>query len=181
MNLNEAPAAGFDQPFEMLQACHERVERMLGLFERLAAHLARCGGDAQARDAARDLLRYFDIAGPAHHEDEERHIFPRLNAQGLASDAALVARLQREHRVMSHIWQRVRVDLQALAQERWSGARLALVQRRSRHFAALYRGHIRAEEAFAYPAARALFAPPELDAMGCEMAVRRGVKPPPSA
>lgn len=31
--LHAAPAAGFDQPFEMLQACHERVGRMLVLLE----------------------------------------------------------------------------------------------------------------------------------------------------
>ena len=69
--LHAAPGAGFDQPFEMLLACHERVERMLGLLERLAQHLAEHGCTPDAAQAARDVMRYFDIAGPAHHEDEE--------------------------------------------------------------------------------------------------------------
>ena len=29
-SLVAAPAAGFEQPFDMLEACHERVHRMLG-------------------------------------------------------------------------------------------------------------------------------------------------------
>ena len=32
---HRAPAAGCEAPFEMLGACHERVERMLGLIQRL--------------------------------------------------------------------------------------------------------------------------------------------------
>ena len=49
--LFSSPAAGFDEPFAMLHACHERVERSLALLERLTAHLAQHGADAQARDA----------------------------------------------------------------------------------------------------------------------------------
>ena len=38
-----SPAIGFEQPFEMLSACHERVERTLALFERLVAHVRAQG------------------------------------------------------------------------------------------------------------------------------------------
>lgn len=41
--LNSAPAVGFDQPYEMLEACHERVERSLNLLLRLGAHLRARG------------------------------------------------------------------------------------------------------------------------------------------
>ena len=34
-----SPGAGFEAPFEMLAACHERVERMLTLLARLQQHL----------------------------------------------------------------------------------------------------------------------------------------------
>lgn len=33
------PEAGFEAPFEMLGACHEQVKHVLGLLERLHAHL----------------------------------------------------------------------------------------------------------------------------------------------
>ena len=38
-SLSVAPAATFEQPFEMLVACHERVIRTLDLLQRLRAHL----------------------------------------------------------------------------------------------------------------------------------------------
>ena len=37
-SLFDPPGAGFDAPFEMLGACHERVRRMLRLLARLQAH-----------------------------------------------------------------------------------------------------------------------------------------------
>ena len=98
ITLHAAPSAGFDEPFEMLQACHERVERMLGLLERLAAHLLDHGAEATAQRAAVDVMRYFDVAGPAHHEDEERHLFPRLLAQGSAELQQVVGQMQHDHR-----------------------------------------------------------------------------------
>ncbi|GEM_PF-531315 len=95
---------GFDQPFEMLEACHERVLRMLALLDRLRVHLRTKDCDDSARQAARDILRYFDQAAPLHHEDEELHVFPPLLEQGDAQTVALVQRLQREHGLMSADW-----------------------------------------------------------------------------
>ena len=92
------PGAGFDEPFAMLDACHDRVRRSLDLLERLRAYLQDKGCDDSARQAARDVLRYFDIAAPLHHEDEELHVFPPLLAQGGDERlAALVRQLQRDH------------------------------------------------------------------------------------
>jgi hypothetical protein len=42
------PGTAFEQPFEMLVACHERVERMLALLARLLEHLPGYGCDDQA-------------------------------------------------------------------------------------------------------------------------------------
>ena len=175
--LNRAPAAGFDQPFEMLAACHERVERMLGLLERLAAHLPQQGADAQARDAARDVMRYFDQAAPHHHEDEERHVLPALREAardpGQHDLAALADRLQADHKQMAAAWAALRVPLVEVTEGRWSaGARFDAVP----GFAALYRAHIEREDREAFPAAAGLVRGPALEAMGVEMATRRGVR-----
>jgi hypothetical protein len=109
---HDAPSAGFDAPFEMLAACHERVERSLQLLERLGAHLPAHGADAAARDAARDVLRYFDIAAPHHHQDEERHVLPALRAAGQVD---LAERIEREHVALAAAWAALRPGLQALA------------------------------------------------------------------
>jgi len=182
VSLHAAPAAGFDEPFEMLLACHERVLRMLELLQRLGGHLADRGIDSDARQAASDVMRYFDIAGPAHHEDEERHLFPALLAAAQPHQAArvrLVQRLHQDHGAMEQAWRLVRADLQAVCDGGRDSegllARLSPARERWRQFAELYAGHIRAEEDEAYPAARALLDAPALQQMGQEMAARRGV------
>jgi hemerythrin-like domain-containing protein len=172
LNLHASPAAGFDQPFEMLQACHERVQRMLGLMRRLRLHVQTQGVDERARQAARDVMRYFDQAAPAHHEDEERHVFPRLLAAGECVEA--VQRLQREHREMAEAWPQVRGLLQELAQgrdARFTPDEEALMQ----HYESLYDWHVAAENELVYPAAQTRVDAQALTAMGREMAKRRGL------
>lgn len=178
LNLHRSPAAGFDEPFEMLLACHERVQRMLALLLRLDEHLNNHGADEQARQAARDVMRYFDQAGPAHHEDEERHLFPLLLAQGGADIATVVGQLQQDHEAMSLQWRAVRADLQVIVDGVWQAAQAAATAPRWQAYASLYAGHIAAEEGQAYPAARPLLPAASLRAMGQEMAQRRGVPPP---
>ncbi|MDH4427384.1 MAG: hemerythrin domain-containing protein [Acidovorax sp.] len=167
------PAVGFDEPFAMLQACHERVQRTLDLLTRLRDHVQSHGADQSARDAARDVLRYFDIAAPLHHQDEELHVFPLLLAQGSATMQALVERLQDDHRHMAADWAAARLPLQQLV----SGEATAFTPGDDvamDRFARRYADHIAAEEGSAYPAAEALLAPRALAGMGQEMAGRRG-------
>ncbi len=161
------PAAGFDEPFAMLHACHERVERSLALLERLAAHVAQHGTDTQARDAARDVLRYFDIAAPQHHEDEERHVLPALRTH---DQAALADRIAADHVAMSAAWQSLRPWLLAIGQ----GDASAVIPDLPR-FTALYREHIALEEGSAFTRAQSVLDAAEQQAMGREMAQRRGV------
>ena len=66
--LHAGPAAGFDQPFELLEACHARMERSLALLERLGEHLATQGVDAQAREAAAWLSAEFPEHARAHRQ-----------------------------------------------------------------------------------------------------------------
>jgi hemerythrin-like domain-containing protein len=174
--LHAGPAVGWDTPFEMLLACHERVERMLRLLQRLHQHLNAQGNSEAARQAARDVMRYFDLAGPAHHADEERHLFPLLRAQGPAAVQAVVRQLAAEHQAMTLQWAALRADLQQVAEGVLPLPPAAELGARWTAFAALYRAHIVLEEAQAYPAARALLGEPALAAMGGEMAHRRGLR-----
>ncbi|MDP3228887.1 MAG: hemerythrin domain-containing protein [Acidovorax sp.] len=98
----------------MLEACHERVVRTLALLARLRAHVLLHGADDNARQAARDVLRYFDIAAPLHHQDEELHVFPLLMAGASAEVQALVQRLRTDHAHMTSDWAAARGPLQAL-------------------------------------------------------------------
>ena len=171
--LVPSPAAGFEQPFEMLQACHERIERMLDLLARLRTHVDANGVDEQARDAARDVMRYFDLAAPQHHLDEERHVLPALRASGEAALIELAGRLEADHRRMESGWACAREVLVALAREDLTGlspedhATLAA-------FGALYADHIAAEEGTAFPMAGLRFDEAGVQAMGEDMRARRG-------
>src|SRR5262245_29342125 len=98
------PAATFDQPFEMLSACHDRVRRSLSLLQRLVEHVQGHGADQRAREAARDVLRYFNVAAPAHHEDEERHVVPALRASGDPEAIAAAQKLLDEHEAIRKAW-----------------------------------------------------------------------------
>ena len=170
--FHRAPAAGFDAPFEMLAACHERVARMLDLLGRLGVHLEANGADGQAADAARDVLRYFDVAGPAHHEDEERHVLPWLAAHGAAD---LARRLHDEHRQMARDWTVLRADLLAVTRRDWPAGRAAPPHWAA--FARRYEAHIALEDGQAYPPVARASDAAALAAMGREMAARRGVVP----
>lgn len=169
----DSPAAGFDQPYEMLAACHERVQRTLDLLGRLIAHVERHGHDTQSRSAAADVLRYFDLAAPLHHQDEELHVFPLLLAQGDAGVRALVQGLQADHREMEGLWATLRPVLQGWREPGASGAPDAALRQAARRFVELYARHIPAEERVVFPGARSLMDAATQQAMGEEMQARR--------
>ena len=173
-----SPAVGFDTPFEMLSACHERVERMLLLIQRLQEHLQKKGLDDHVRQASVDVMRYFDQAAPRHHEDEERHVFPPLMAGADSATKALVLRLIQDHRQMEVAWRAARGVLLALAEHDVSPLRELTVWQKValNDFARLYRQHLDDEEKVAYPAAKAVISPGALAEMSEDMKARRGVK-----
>lgn len=177
VQLHPSPGAGFDSPFELLAACHERVARMLGLLNRLRAHLQETRqADRPAAEAARDVMRYFDLAAPHHHEDEERHIFPVLLATGNPAWAAMAEALQRDHQTMHRAWLAIRPTLHAMSQGAWDPAQADTVFTQWQAFEALYEAHARLEDEQAYPATVAQLDALGLQAMGEEMAARRGLR-----
>lgn len=170
-----SPGASFEAPFEMLAACHERVQRMLDLLTRLRQYLQQKPCDDVARQAARDVLRYFDMAAPLHHQDEELHVFPLLLAQGGSQLQALVRQLQADHQAMEADWAQARLALVEMAEGRaqaFTPGQEALFE----CFASRYAGHIRQEEGSVYPAAQALLGDGAEQNMGQEMARRRGAR-----
>lgn len=174
---HHTPAVGLESPFEMLEACHERVQRTLSLMARLQRHLLDKGQDYNARQAARDVMRYFDLAAPLHHQDEELHVFPPLLAGTDAGLRSLVQELMADHRRMESAWQPARAVLQQVAEGAASDwAPLAGGQTDAlNHFAALYAQHIQNEEGLVYPAAQTLLSPQAVQAMSADMMQRRGV------
>ena len=137
------------------------------------AHIDANGHDASSRSAASDVLRYFDIAAPHHHEDEERHVFPAVLATGDARMQAHVAQLKADHARMSTLWGQLRLVL-----ESWRDADPAPAVADSdralvRNFVHCYADHIPLEETLVYPAAQGLLDAVRQVEIGAEMAARR--------
>ena len=168
------PAAGFDEPFEVLAGCHERVRRSLALLQRVADHLASHTPDTRARDAAGDVLRYFERAAPAHHEDEERHVLPLLRSSGEPALEAAATRLLADHEAIRSSWAALRPLLQDAADGRCSD--FGALKSAAVRFEQVHDGHLELEDSLAFPAAARLHPRPR--DMGREMALRRGVAMP---
>jgi hemerythrin-like domain-containing protein len=169
----ETPAVGFEQPFEMLMACHDRVRRSLTLLERLTTHVGTRGHDEHSRSAAADVLRYFELAAPLHHQDEELHVFPALSGLGAEGLCETVEGLLSDHRRMENLW----ISLAVLLRD-WLRPDAALpaddiALDRLQEFTGLYKAHLRTEEGIVFPAARARMDTHALMRMSADMQRRR--------
>ena len=144
-------APSIDDPIELLQACHDKVRHFAALSLRLRNHLAKQGIDTQAQEAATSILRYFDLAAPLHHDDEEQDLFPALRTLGSAKLCARIDQVESEHEDLNRLWQVVRPWLHAIASGHACDAPTEV-----EIFATSYPAHADREEADIYPAAAAL-------------------------
>ena len=168
----------FDLPVEILTLCHEKVRRFALLTDKLHAHIAQHGADDVAAQAAQKVLRYFNIAAPLHHDDEDMDVYPALLA--LSEDAfqgdqkkvlaAAIHRLQDEHTELASLWADVRQWLEQIEQKKAASPPDTLKQ-----FIQAYPQHADCEEAEIYPFIE-LLEPHTLQEIGTRMAQRRGAK-----
>ncbi len=172
----DAPAAGFEAPLEMLSACHGRVERQCETLLRLVPHLVANGPDQAAREAALNVIRYFDTSARHHHADEEEDLFPTLLQTAAQAELApareLVALLKVQHRELEQAWGELRKTLDAVALGTLGQLDAGVVER----LVGLYRSHIAREEAELLPLAARILGDAQLDGVGRAMRVRRGIK-----
>ena len=161
----------------MLGDCHRRIERFLDVLVRVAADGEAL--DEERRGALDTALRYFRETAPKHTADEEESLFPRLRRVWTADARAVLARvesLEEEHVCADRIHGEVdgvgRSWLLegSLPPEQAARLRTLLLQLRD-----LYRHHIAAEDNEVFPAAAAALSLSEREAIGCEMASRRGI------
>ncbi|MFA6015639.1 MAG: hemerythrin domain-containing protein [Gallionellaceae bacterium] len=167
--LGAALAPGFDDPLEMLQACHGRIQTQCATLGKLVTHLKEHGCDIQAKQAAHNILRYFDTAGRHHHDDEEIDLFPLLIASASDSAHALVARLLAEHKVMDSAWEVLRHDLTDISDCKNTSINTISCD----NFISAYTSHIELENTQLLPLAKQLLTTEQLLGLGKNMAARR--------
>ena len=172
----DAPAAGFEAPLEMLTACHGRVESQCQTLLRLVPHLAVNGSDQAAREAAQNVMRYFDTSARHHHADEEEDLFPALLRSAPVAELAplreLIAALQAQHRELEQAWGALRRKLEGVR----LGTMRDLAADEVGRLVDLYRSHIEREEKELLPLAARVLGTAQLDSVGRAMRLRRGIK-----
>lgn len=116
------------------------LEASLGLPEMMATA-------ARSRSCAGDLLKMFRDSLLAHHDDEERDLFPavlRVAQPGEEADRAkaMVAQLVREHREIAQLWKQLEPAVQGIANGYLPRLDAALLQEIVRRL----NEHVRSEE-----------------------------------
>lgn len=179
VNLGPPRESGFAQPLGLLSDCHRRIESFLCDMRRVACE----GRGAALSDTDRARLaaavHYFTIAAPRHTADEEESLFPRLRAAtGEQARRAIneLKRLEADHdradachteaNALANRWL-CEGSLDVVAAERL----IELLET----LAAIYAAHIAVEDSQVFPAATEVLDHGQIEAIGREMATRRGL------
>jgi hemerythrin-like domain-containing protein len=149
-------ASEADAPLQDFSRCHVGfvtvMETSLGLPEMIATA-------ARSRACAADMLKMFRDRLLAHHDDEERDLFPAVLRVAQPGDEAqraeaMVAQLVREHREIAQLWKQLEPVVQAIADGYLPRLDAKLLQELVRRF----NEHVRAEEEAFLPFAQQVLA-----------------------
>lgn len=168
--------AGDEPPLavDMLLQCHQRVAGQCETLQRLCAYLQDHGVDEQAKGAAGAVLRYFDLAAPHHHADEEQDWLGVLQPLWAEQPErlALLDRLRAEHRVLEALWRSLKEVLQALVAAA-DAQTFTLAPEQVTAFVQAYQAHIAFEEGQWLVLARQAVSDDVLAQLGRSMVARR--------
>ena len=162
-------------PLDLIQSEH-------GHHLELCDRIIELANDQQLEAVAEDaemLLGYFTEGLPAHAEDEESDLLPKLKSRCQPDDGidGILSEIEQEHAVDTFLAHHVVLDLKVLA----SGKKLDQPMRlfnSLRAFAEAQRRHLAWENRVMLPLARKRLSPADLEEMGHNMAARRGIADP---
>lgn len=143
--------------FNALDDCHRKIQEHLHDLQRMANHMERAGLDESDRKLAGEIEKFFSSTSRAHHEQEERQVFPPLLAAGSDELKAAVRSLQQDHGFIEENWIELGPQLSGIAQGNdWF--EVAEFQHNVALFLELMNGHIALEESLIYPESKAMWA-----------------------
>ncbi len=172
MLIQIGPSRGPLDIVDALNECHQRIRAFTDLALRLATRVGT--SDAEIRDAAASVHRYFSVALPLHARDEEESVLPRLLGKDPRVDAEL-AQMQREH--TEHVGAVSRVLAACAELEERPGALPHIapgLADAARELAHHFEVHLAREEQVVFPAMHTLLDPETRAAMLAELRARRG-------
>ena len=179
--IGAKPKSTFTDPIGSLTDCHRRIELFLAVLAQVSAQARGGPLSREEREAMETALRYFREGATKHTADEEETLFPRLRSiehrRELRAVLEKADALEDQHEEAK----RGHAEIEQLGRKWLAAGSLALVDRtRFAELVAqlgdLYRGHIAVEEREVFPMAVAVLPHSELEAMGREIAARRGLQ-----
>ncbi len=201
--IGAKPESSFADPLCLLSDCHRRIEKFLHtlivivqqtqegtqIADRERVEENEGGGvhlsivypplNAEQRQALEVALRYFREASPRHTLDEEESLFPKLRAcgGGAAQDALdAVDALEADHdRAEAGHAEVEQLGQKWLAEGRLSRSESARMAEVLQSLQSLYQTHIQVEDTQIFPLAADVLDAPTIQAIGREMAERRGI------
>jgi len=189
--LAERPSTGVDagvainDPLQHLVACHDRIEQRLQILERVIPHLRSDSEEKrrEARQALDNALRFLEVMGTLHTQDEEESVFPRVLAN--AGDDApmlgeLTTMLESQHREKEAVFEQLKAHAASfpLAPEPPSPEQASRFEGLVAQLAGLYRPHIMIENERLIPLSAPHLNQAQSDEIAQEMRARRGAEEP---
>jgi iron-sulfur cluster repair protein YtfE (RIC family) len=179
-----SPPGGFGRPLAIVQACHERLRRMVEMLVPLREHLREHGADHRAVVSAATIRTHLEHAWPRHLQDEEVDIFPCLRARlrdrhtvWARNVAEAIQIVSDQHRAFVPLSERVVALLRRIE----PGSTQHLDDPQVQAFVELFRSHLALEEEVLGPAYARLLTAADLQQIGTAMAQRRNVAWPTGA
>ncbi|QHB17817.1 hemerythrin domain-containing protein [Mannheimia pernigra] len=159
--------ASWSEPIDMLYACHRKVKNFCKQLQILPDYLEKNGINQAVKNDVQQIVNYFNISAPLHHQDEEDDFFPELiKVQPKAQTD--VDELERQHVHLHKNWD----DLSAQLEDLLKGKRENVDRDLIKAFVAGYGVHIAIEEPL-FELGREHLAEDKLSAIGKIMADRR--------
>lgn len=166
-NLSPQQFVTWDEPIEMLYACHGKVKQFCRQLQILPDYIEQNGCNQAVKNDVRQILNYFNQSAPLHHDDEEKDFFPAL-VKEVPTAQAEIDLLESQHQALHQNWDELSAELTKLLNDEISNVDRELIAR----FVAGYDEHIAIEEPL-FELGREYLGQNELQAIGKVMAERR--------
>lgn len=177
--LNKVPkqkshGASFEDPLGLLTSCHDKIIHFSSTLYKLSTLLRQDGWSEELSTTAKNIRRYFNIAGPEHHLDEEQHLFPAIIAYDLKSEhqeiITLINQMIKDHVESDALWEKIDLLLSQQSND------FKQLEKLSEQFEKSMHEHAELENSIIFPFAKTHISEKEFKKMGKAIAERRGVK-----
>lgn len=163
-----------DEAIASFSRSHVHIVENMNRLQVLPQQLAARGLDAGVRATAAEVYRFFNDAVLEHHDEEERELFPSLKHSAAPGDEAglvqsLVTRLEREHRELEALWDKLEPALRRLGRGKAAELDASGVEQ----LVSAYIAHARFEEAAVLPLADRILKSGDRAALALGLAMRR--------